>query len=59
MTSMGINWVQNGRTLRSTSMPLYNSKISGKVTPLLLQALILKTGVLSALAVNAADEEIL
>lgn len=34
-------------------MPLYNSKISGKATPLLLQALILKTGVLLALAVIA------
>jgi len=53
-----MNWVQKGRTLRSTSMPLYNSKISGKITPLLLQVLILKTGVLSALAVNAAIEEI-
>lgn len=57
MTSMGMNWVQKGRMLRSTSMLLYNSKISGKATPLLLQALILKTGVLSALAVIAAIQE--
>lgn len=45
MTSIGINWEQNGNTLSSASTFLYCSTISGNALSPLRQDLILNTGV--------------
>ena len=56
MTSMGMNWEQNGRTFSSAPTDLYSARTSGIATFFVCHLLYLNTGMLSLAAAKAVKK---